>query len=89
MMIIVMTRLSLDGRPAEMPLALGEDTTVTREGSLVRINNRHGVSVTCDLPHDRCSVQVSGWYFGKTAGERLHMRVGERKKYFYVRNVIV
>jgi hypothetical protein len=61
-------RLTLDGRPAEMPLTLGEDTTVTREGSLVRINNRHGVSVTCDLPHDRCSVEVSGWYFGKTAG---------------------
>ena len=28
----------------------------------------NGMTVMCDLPHNRCTVQVSGWYYGKTAG---------------------
>ncbi len=27
-----------------------------------------GISVICDLPHDRCTVNVTGWYYGKTGG---------------------
>ena len=26
------------------------------------------MTVVCDLPHNRCTVHVSGWYYGKTAG---------------------
>ncbi|MRB67783.1 hypothetical protein GH825_30985, partial [Bacillus thuringiensis] len=37
-------------------------------GNVITIENSKGVTVVCDLPHNRCTVQVSGWYCGKTAG---------------------
>lgn len=60
-------RLSVDGRRAEMPVRVG-NTTVSRQGNAVVIDNQLGLSVVCDLPHDHCTVSVSGWYYGKTAG---------------------
>lgn len=60
-------RIELDGRPAEMPLEV-EGTIIKRIANMIFINNPHGVNIDCDLIHDRCTVSVSGWYFGKTAG---------------------
>jgi len=59
--------IELDGRLAEMPLEV-EGTIFKRVASMIYIQNPHGVNIDCDLVHDRCTVSVSGWYFGKTAG---------------------
>jgi len=60
-------RLTVDGRRSEMPVRYG-NTTVSREGNAVVVENELGLQVICDLPHDHCTVAVSGWYYGKTAG---------------------
>ncbi len=57
----------VDGRRSETPVEFGT-TVVRRDGNLVRVDSGKGVSVKCDLPYDRCSVSVTGWYFGKTGG---------------------
>ncbi|XP_006820902.1 apolipophorins-like [Saccoglossus kowalevskii] len=53
--------------PVELPIQ-HKNTTITREGSTVRVHNEHGVTVVCNLPRDFCTVTTSGWYYGKTAG---------------------
>ena len=45
-----------------------DKTTIRRINNRIRVDNEHGVTVTCDLPHELCSVNVTGWYYGKTAG---------------------
>jgi hypothetical protein len=60
-------RVTVDGRKMEMPIRSG-NTTVSRQGSSIVVTNDLGLEVTCDLPHDHCTVAVSGWYYGKTAG---------------------
>ena len=34
----------------------------------IQIQNTNGIAITCDIAHDICNVDVSGWYYGKTAG---------------------
>jgi len=60
-------KITLDGTRVEMPLKVG-NTTVSRQGSTISVKNDLGLDITCDLPHDHCTVAVSGWYYGKTAG---------------------
>ena len=60
-------RVELNGRRTELPITT-EHTAIYRVGNTLRVDNDHGVTIVCDLPHDRCTVSVSGWYFGKTAG---------------------
>jgi len=60
-------RVSLEGQRSELPLRIG-NTTVSRHGNTITVTNQRGVEVSCDLPHDHCTVAVSGWYYGKTAG---------------------
>lgn len=61
-------KVSLDGTRVEMPIMVA-NTTVSRNGNLIRVADTfRGVDVTCDLPHDHCTLTVSGWYYGKTAG---------------------
>ncbi|CAH1244201.1 CTD-3088G3.8 [Branchiostoma lanceolatum] len=56
-----------ENQDTELPLQ-DKNTAIRREGQRVVVENSNGVAVTCDLTHDLCNVQVSGWYFGKTAG---------------------
>ncbi|XP_078656508.1 apolipophorins-like isoform X3 [Branchiostoma floridae x Branchiostoma belcheri] len=56
-----------ENQDTELPLQ-DKNTVIRREGERVVVSNSNGVAVTCDLTHDLCNVQVSGWYFGKTAG---------------------
>ncbi|XP_022087369.1 uncharacterized protein LOC110977488 [Acanthaster planci] len=51
----------------ELPVQHGR-TTITRELNSVRIHNTNGITITCQVAWDLCRVNISGWYFGKTAG---------------------
>merc|ERR1719454_635716 len=59
--------VTVSGAATELPYITGH-TTVRRVGDSVRVDNDHGFTVTCELPHNICTVNVSGWYYGKTAG---------------------
>ena len=56
-----------DGRSAELPMTMAK-SVVLRVANMVLIKNKHGLNVECDLKHDRCTLEVTGWYHGKTAG---------------------
>lgn len=61
-------KVTVDGTRVEMPVRVG-NATVLRRGNLISVvDDWRGVDVTCDLPHDHCTLSVSGWYYGKTAG---------------------
>lgn len=60
-------KVMVDGRQAELPVVL-DQTVVRRIGNIIQIDNEHGLNITCNLPHDHCSVHVTGWYYGKTGG---------------------
>ncbi|ELU04621.1 hypothetical protein CAPTEDRAFT_222921 [Capitella teleta] len=60
-------RVVVDGSRIEMPVAFG-NTTISRIGSMIRVDNTLGLTVDCNLPYDRCTVNVTGWYFSKTGG---------------------
>ncbi|XP_033646963.1 uncharacterized protein LOC117306591, partial [Asterias rubens] len=51
----------------EMPFQHGH-TTVMRYINSIRIHNTNGVTITCEIAQDICTVDISGWYYGKTAG---------------------
>ncbi|XP_070564133.1 uncharacterized protein [Ptychodera flava] len=59
--------VKMDDTTVELPIQ-HRNTTITREGSTIRVHNTNGVTVICNLPRDVCTVEVSGWYFHKTAG---------------------
>ena len=60
-------KITVDGRPTELPVVL-DQTVIRRIGNLIQVDNEHGLNITCNLPHDHCSVHVTGWYYGKTGG---------------------
>lgn len=61
-------KVTVDGSRVEMPVRVG-NSTVQRHGNMISVRDDwRGVDVTCDLAHDHCTLAVSGWYFGKTAG---------------------
>src|SRR6218665_186456 len=60
-------KVTVDGVRSEMPLRVA-NSTVKRTGNAISIDNDRGFSVFCDLPHDHCSISVSGWYYNKMAG---------------------
>ena len=60
-------RVIVDGTRMEMPMAF-DNTTILRLGNVIRVDNTLGLTVDCHLQHDRCTVNVSGWYFAKTGG---------------------
>jgi len=60
-------QVKLDGSIMELPLFLGP-ASVMRKGENIIVDDKRGIIVDCQLQHDICTVAVSGWYFGKTAG---------------------
>ena len=60
-------KVLVDGRRSETPVEFGS-TVVHRTGNKIRVDSKHGITITCDLPHDRCTVNITGWYYGKTGG---------------------
>ena len=57
----------MDNSRVEMPIAVN-GVTILREENEIRVNNKNGVWINCDLVHNQCTVEVSGWYFSKTGG---------------------
>lgn len=61
-------KVTVDGTRVEMPIKVA-NMSVMRNGNMIRVmDDLRGLDVMCDLPHDHCTVAISGWYFGKTAG---------------------
>lgn len=50
-----------------LPTIVG-DFMVTRELNVVAVSSKRGFWVECNLEFDVCSIELSGWFFGKTAG---------------------
>lgn len=50
-----------------LPTIFG-DLMITRELNVVTVSSRRGFEVRCNLEFDVCSIELSGWYFGKIAG---------------------
>lgn len=60
-------KINIDGKQTELPFS-ASSTLVHREGDTVIVDNGHGMTVTCDLTYDRCTIELSGWHYNKTAG---------------------
>jgi hypothetical protein len=50
-----------------LPIAFG-DVVINLDANVVSIESRKGFLLKCNLDFDVCSLDVSGWYFGKLAG---------------------
>lgn len=50
-----------------LPVQLG-DTTIYREWDILVIRSKNGFELNCNLQFDFCWFEISGWYYGKTAG---------------------
>jgi hypothetical protein len=61
-------QVKLDSRDIELPLFLGSASILRRSDSIIVDDKKKGIIVECQLSHDVCTVAVSGWFFGKTAG---------------------
>lgn len=59
--------VKLEGSKVELPLQ-HFNTTITMMGHNVVVSSTLGVEVTCDNVHELCTVEMSGFYFGKTGG---------------------
>ena len=53
-------RVILDGNRVEMPVEF-DSTAIQRIGNTIRLDNAEGLTVICDLVHDRCTANVTGW----------------------------
>ncbi|PSN46112.1 hypothetical protein C0J52_17248 [Blattella germanica] len=60
--------VTLDGHKVELPVEVGEETWIQRTGDRVTVHSDLGLDLECNLHYDFCSVELSGWYFGKTGG---------------------
>lgn len=57
----------VNGAPKEYPIEEG-DLSAWREYDNVVMKSDYGVKVTCNIDINLCSIEVSGFYFGKTRG---------------------
>ncbi|XP_033125970.1 kielin/chordin-like protein [Anneissia japonica] len=49
-------------------MCIRDRTTIIRDNGIIRVDNTNGVTVRCNLHSEYCTVNVTGWYFGKTGG---------------------
>lgn len=52
---------------SKLPVQIG-DTVIYRESEILIIRSKNGFQLSCNLQFDLCWLELSGWYFGKTAG---------------------
>jgi hypothetical protein len=50
-----------------LPTSFG-DLLITRDLNVVSVSSKQGFTVKCNLEFDVCSIELSGWFFGKIAG---------------------
>ncbi|XP_074643894.1 uncharacterized protein LOC141900764 [Tubulanus polymorphus] len=60
-------KVTVDGHQTELPYS-HINTTITTTGDVITVDNALGVRVTCDLTNEMCTIGISGWFQGKTAG---------------------
>ncbi|XP_046812149.1 apolipophorins [Lucilia cuprina] len=61
-------RITINGdQKSLLPLKLN-DVTISRDLDILSINSDTEFSLSCNVQFDLCWFEVSGWYFGKTAG---------------------
>ncbi|XP_049547862.1 uncharacterized protein LOC125959115 [Anopheles darlingi] len=51
-----------------LPALIGSGTVVYRESDSLYVQSDRGFQLTCSLRYHLCSIELSGWYFGKLAG---------------------
>ncbi|XP_050082628.1 uncharacterized protein LOC126569520 [Anopheles aquasalis] len=51
-----------------LPALMGTGTVVYRESDSLYVQSERGFQLTCSLRYHLCSIELSGWYFGKLAG---------------------
>ncbi|XP_032896898.1 uncharacterized protein LOC116985893 [Amblyraja radiata] len=54
-------------KASDLPL-LKNGVTVKRDLNEVTVSDQNGVTVSCDMQHDFCSLTLPGWYHGRSAG---------------------
>ncbi|GIY35935.1 SCO-spondin [Caerostris extrusa] len=64
---LLSAKINVGDNPVELPY-LSQDFIISRSGNTIIIDDKFGVKVTCHLIHQICTLTISGWYFGKTAG---------------------
>ncbi|XP_055713060.1 uncharacterized protein LOC129807664 isoform X2 [Phlebotomus papatasi] len=52
---------------ASLPALVG-DTVIYRDSDVIYLHSDKGFDLACNLQFDICTLELSGWYFGKTAG---------------------
>ncbi|XP_076346984.1 LOW QUALITY PROTEIN: uncharacterized protein LOC143245065 [Tachypleus tridentatus] len=60
-------KVTISDTKVELPVEIGE-IVAKREDNTVHIHYARGIDVRCNFIHDVCSLEMSGFYFGKTAG---------------------
>lgn len=45
-----------------------KDVIIHRDADILTIASSNGYQIKCNIQFDYCSIELSGWYYGKTAG---------------------
>lgn len=61
-------RVKIDGQKVELPVAVDSHTWIKHTGERIVVQSELGMEVECNLYYDICTIELSGWYFGKTGG---------------------
>jgi len=61
------SKVKVDGRQAELPIQF-LNTTVSRHDNTITLVNTKGLKFEHDVEFDACTIEIAGWFFGKTAG---------------------
>ncbi|XP_067004188.2 uncharacterized protein [Anabrus simplex] len=61
-------RVSIDGKKTELPVKIGQSAWIIRTGEKIVVHTNFGMALECNLYHDICTMELTGWYFGKTGG---------------------
>lgn len=56
-----------NGETDHLPAEIGE-TYLYREADIVTVQSALGFTLECNMKYHMCTFEMSGWYFGKTAG---------------------
>ncbi|CAB3385673.1 Hypothetical predicted protein [Cloeon dipterum] len=51
-----------------LPTMTADGTFIYREGQILHVKGNKSFEILCNFHFDICTLELSGWYFGKTAG---------------------
>ena len=60
--------VTVDNQKIELPMEVTEGTLIRRTENRITVQSDLGIQVECNLYYDFCSIELSGWFFGKTGG---------------------